>query len=51
MPNATVNEVDSATKTIITAGLGNDPNAHWSVVNPLNYASTAHPYIFADLFV
>ncbi len=69
VPNATVNEVNSATKTIITAagtfkgavlnvipnqragqivttaGLANDPTARWSVVNPLNYASTAHPDI------
>jgi NADPH-dependent 2,4-dienoyl-CoA reductase/sulfur reductase-like enzyme len=69
VPNATVNEVDSSTKTIITAagtfkgvvlnvipnqragqivtsaGLANDPTGRWSTVDPLNYASTAHPDI------
>jgi len=30
---------------VTTAGLANDPTARWSVVNPLNYASTAHPDI------
>ncbi len=34
-----------AGQIVTTAGLANDPTGRWSVVNPLNYASTAYPDI------
>lgn len=34
-----------AGQIITNAGLANDPTGRWSVVNPLNYASTVHPDI------